>query len=78
MVARCLSREYRYYCAHRAELLFHHLNKYVLIKGKELVGIFDNQEKAYVAGLARFGNVPMLIQRVQVDDSPAVISTNFA
>jgi hypothetical protein len=46
--------------------LYH--NKYVLIMGEELIGVFDEPRTAYQAGVERFGNVPMLIRQVRSED----------
>jgi hypothetical protein len=43
----------------------------VLIVKGELVGAYDRHEDAYAAGIAKFGNVPMFITRVQLEDPPA-------
>jgi hypothetical protein len=52
----------------KGELLKHHLGKFALIKGKELVGTFTKREEAYEAGVKRFGNVPMLIRQVVAEE----------
>ncbi|MBI4487095.1 MAG: hypothetical protein HY655_13905 [Acidobacteria bacterium] len=56
--------EQKYYDEHCEELLRHHEGKCVLIVKDQLVGVFDRQEDAYEAGIARFGNVPLFIKRV--------------
>jgi hypothetical protein len=57
-------QELAYYNEHRAEFLSKHEWKYLLIKGRELIGVFDNPQAAYVEGLHRFGNNPFLIKQV--------------
>ena len=49
---------------HRAEWLDEHHNQFVVIKGCEVIGLFPTLGEAYRAGLARFGNVEMLIKEV--------------
>jgi hypothetical protein len=66
-----LELEQKYYDDHKAELLQHHAGKFVLIVKGELVGVYDRHEDAYAAGIAKFGNVPMFITRVQLEDPPA-------
>ena len=73
VLAMPFETEQRYYDEHKAELLQHHEGKFVLIIGGELVGVFDRQEDAYAAGIARFGNVPMFIKSVQRADPPVSI-----
>ena len=63
-----LAEEYEFYRQKRSELIKQSNNKFALIKGKELVGVFDTDQDAYKAGLLRFGNVPFLIVRIQEGD----------
>ena len=71
-----LSRELDFFAKHKAEWLARQEGKYVLIKGDELGGFFDNAEAAFENGVDRWGNVPMLIKRVlptdPVESSPAL------
>ncbi len=71
-----LEEELAYYNQHRAELLSKYEWKFLLIKGSELIGSFENAEAAYQAGLQRFGNTPFLIKQVlreeQVHQIPAL------
>jgi len=57
-------QELAYYNEHRAEFLSKYEWKHLLIKGRELIGVFDDAEAAYVEGLRRFGNNPFLIKPV--------------
>lgn len=66
-----LREEIAFFEANKPRLLADHREKFVLIKGSELAGTFDTAERAYVAGLERFGNVPFLIKQV-LEDEPAV------
>jgi len=59
-----LEEETKYYNQHREEILSKFEWKYVLIKGSELIGTFNDAQEAYVEGLRRFGNVPFLIKQV--------------
>jgi hypothetical protein len=59
-----LEEEMGYYAQHREDLLSRYEWKFVLIKGSELVGNFDNAQAAYQEGLRRFGNTPFLIKQV--------------
>lgn len=56
--------ELAYYDQHRAELLSKYEWKFLLIKGSELMGTFDNAQQAYQEGLRQFGNAPFLIKQV--------------
>ena len=63
-----LTEEYEFYRQKKPELLKQSNGKFALIKGRELVGVFDTDQDAYKAGLLRFGNVPFMIVRVQDGD----------
>ena len=53
----------------KAELLPHNEGKYALIVGRELIGTYDRQEDAYIAGIETRGNVPMLIKLISSTES---------
>jgi hypothetical protein len=59
-----LEEEMAYYNQHREEFLSKYEWKYLLIKGSELLGTFNDAQEAYREGLRRFGNVPFLIKSV--------------
>ena len=63
-----LSTELEYFHAHRDELVASYPGKFALIKGDELIGAFDTDENAYRAGVARFGNTPLLIRQITTED----------
>jgi len=46
------------------EWMKQHRGKYALVKGHELVDVFDTAENAYVSGVERFGNVPFLVRLI--------------
>jgi hypothetical protein len=47
------------------ELLKSSAGKFVVIKGNELLGVFDDDDEAYGAGLERFGVTSFLLQPVR-------------
>ncbi len=59
-----LQTERAYFEKNRERLLKEHEGKFALIKGSELIGTFDTAEMAYITGVQRFGNVPLLIKQV--------------
>lgn len=64
-----LKQEYAYYKANKEQLLKEHLGSFVLVKGTEIIGFFDSEEKAYKVGLKRFGNEPFFMTRVTKEDT---------
>ena len=63
-----LVRERRTYDEMRAEIERHHMSKFVVIRGSELVGAFDTLENAAKAAKGRFGKGPYLIRQVGARD----------
>ena len=68
-----LATELRTFEQHRVELLQDHAGKHALIKGSEVVGIFDNDVAAAEAGYARFGLSRFLVKQVVAEDAPLMI-----
>ena len=64
-----LATELAFYDASRAQLLSAHRGKYALIKGKELIGVFDSSEAAVNEGTAKFGLEPFLVKLI-IDVEP--------
>lgn len=42
-----LDKEFKYYLSHQEELVKNYLNKYIVIKGENVIGSFDSQIEAY-------------------------------
>lgn len=62
--AELFEQELKIFESRKDELLTLGENKFALIKGSELAGIFSNEEEAYREGLSRFGDVPFLIHPI--------------
>jgi hypothetical protein len=56
-----LETELQAFDAALPELLMHHLDRFALFKGTELVGIFDSYEDAMRDGYTRFGLEPFFV-----------------
>jgi hypothetical protein len=54
-----------------------HEGKWVLIKGEEIIGVFDSQEQAHDIGSARFLLQPKFIHRVLSHEPVLVISPRY-
>ena len=65
-----LDAELRYFNAHRTELLHDAQGKFALIKGEELLGVFDSETAAIRHGYETLGNVPFLVKKVTETDIP--------
>lgn len=60
-----LEKERDYFEQHRQEWLSVYHGKFTLIKGEELVGVFDKQEDALTEGARRFGGESFLVRQVE-------------
>lgn len=57
----------------KPELLQRAAGKFALIVGDQLEGTFDTEGAAYEAGISKYGNVPMLIQRISTEQENPTI-----
>jgi len=59
-----LEAEIRAYFEKKAEYLKAAAGKYLLIKGEEVVGVFESEADALNAGYEKYGNAPFLVKQV--------------
>jgi len=59
-----LAQELETYYTHKAELLQEARGKYVLIKGEQIVGIYESQEEAFLEGWRRFRGTGYLARKI--------------
>jgi hypothetical protein len=59
-----LEEEIQFYEENLPDWLQRHEARVVLVKGRELVGFFDNEEDALEEGARRFGLTSFLVRRV--------------
>ena len=57
-----LAEELEFYEENRERFLHEHTNRYLLIKGRELVASFANSGPAIGEGVRRFGKEPFLVR----------------
>lgn len=72
-MAEMLDTELAYYKAHKNEWLQSHRDRFVLVKGEQLIGTFDTQEQALRAGARLYGLDSFLIRRVTESDELASV-----
>jgi len=63
-MAEPLAEERKFFSEHQSEWKDAHAGKFVLVKGKELVGTFNRAEDAIAEGARRFGKEPFLVRSV--------------
>ena len=68
-----LETELEFFESKRAEFLATHAGKYALIKGRECIGFFDDDVRAFLVGVERFGTDPFLIKQVLPSDRDETI-----
>ena len=62
-----LAEELKTYMAHQAALLEPAKGKYALIKGSDVVGLFDHKNEALDEGYRRFRLKGFMVHRIQKD-----------
>ena len=60
-----LEKERKYFENNRSEWLSKFPNKFVLVKGEQLIGTFDKLEDALAEGARRFGTESFLVRKVE-------------
>ena len=68
-----LENELQYFEKNRKQWVSLYQGKFVLIKGEELLGIFDKPEDALAEGARRFGLASFLVRRVEETTEPIYI-----
>lgn len=72
-----LTIELKTYEAKRKELIKEHNGKYILIKEKEIIGIYETQQDAIKIGIERFGNTPFLVKKIELIEQPQNFTSNL-
>lgn len=57
-----LKQEFQYYLDHQPELVAQHVNKYIVIRGQEVVGAYSSQIEAYNEASSKYELGTFLIQ----------------
>ncbi len=65
---RVLDREIAAYVRMKADLEAHHMGKWVLIHGEELIDTYDELDTVAQEAVRRFGRGPYLIRQVGAPD----------
>ena len=72
-----LSEELKIYEENKVRLIKEANGKFVLIKGKEIVNIFDTQMDAIKVGIDKFGNEPFLVKKIEEVDQKQNFTSNL-
>ena len=69
-MTKVLEQELKTYYENKERLIKESNGKFVLIKNKEIINVFDTQNDAIKVGIDKFGNTPFLVKKIQeIDDS---------
>ncbi|HEV2970004.1 MAG TPA: hypothetical protein VGY55_08440 [Pirellulales bacterium] len=63
-----LEEELEFFAKNRAEWLAKHSDRVALVKGRQLIGMFDNEQQAIEAGARQFGLTSFLVKRITADE----------
>ncbi|MEK6846427.1 MAG: hypothetical protein AABY26_06725 [Nanoarchaeota archaeon] len=75
--AKLLRLELETYESKRAELIKESLGKFILIRGKEIIGTYDSQQDALKAGVEKFGNTPFLVKKIELIEHSQNFTSNL-
>ncbi len=60
-----LALELETFLAHQPKWLMTDRDRYALIKGESVIGLYDQQEEAFAEGYRRFRREAFMVQRIQ-------------
>ena len=63
-----LDKEYQFFLANREELVKKYTNKYIVIRGEEVVGVYDSELKAYIESKNKYELGTFFIQLCTIND----------
>jgi hypothetical protein len=72
-VSMALEQELKFFAENKTKLTKAHFGKFVLVKGSELIGVFDNAETALAEGAKRFGTESFLVRQLNPDEKDIYI-----
>jgi len=76
-MTQILDVEIKTYEQQRDKLLGTSEGKFVLIRGNQVVGIYDSKMDAISAGYQQFGNVPFLVKQIVKIEMPQNFVSNL-
>ncbi len=72
-----LKEELETYETNKANLIQTDLGKFVLIKGKEIISIFESEKDAINSGFEKFGNVSFLVKKIEQVEQTQNFTSNL-
>lgn len=77
MDSKILSKEIETFKNNKENLLRDNSGKFVLIKGQEIIGVYDTQKDAIKVGIDKFGNNPFLVKEIEEVESVQNFTSNL-
>lgn len=72
-----LEEELKTYESKKEGLLVKYTGKYVLIKGSEVIDIFETEKDALRIGIEKFGNEPFLVKKIEKTEQTQNFASNL-
>lgn len=76
-MAQALDTELKTFDQHRERLLGTAKGKFVLIRGDQVIGVYDSKMDAIAQGYQQFGNVPFLVKQIVEVEAPENFVSNL-
>ena len=64
-----LEKEFKYYLDNQSHLIDQYSEKYIVIKGEKVVGVYDSDEEAYFDSIQKYKAGTFLIQYCEEGES---------
>ncbi|MBS3141587.1 hypothetical protein J4405_05605 [Candidatus Woesearchaeota archaeon] len=77
MTKNIFLKELETYEKNKQRLLKDSRGKFVLIKGEEIINVFDTYSDAVKVGIDKFGNTPFLVKQILEVDQPQNFTSNL-
>ena len=68
-----LEQELKFFAENKTQWAKAHLGKFVLVKGSELIGVYDSAEAAITEGAKRFGAESFLVRQLNLEEKDIFI-----
>lgn len=72
-----LDTEAHYYERIEKNLLRYHRGRWAVIIGRQLIGIFEEPQEAYRNVVKKYGNIPMFIKRILLNEETEPLKLDF-
>lgn len=72
-----LEKELKAFGEEKEALLKTSVGKYALLKGKEIIGVFESQNDAIKVGIEKFGNEPFLVKKIEEVEQKLNFTSNL-